>query len=397
MVVHEPEMMVTERIFRMAADGLGPHSIQTRLLAEGIPSPTGDLMWPRRTLELVLRSDLYTAHTYEEIAELISVDVLALLDEDGEYGVWWFGRKNTREYSISEPDGNGGRRYRKATTTRIRPKEKRTAVPVPAYISRPLVNQARTALAANRPTERKRLAREWELRGLLRCSCGWNMSTHTAKSRGNGADYHYYLCKQRKQRRQACGCTQRAVRATEAEQVVWQFVSDLLRNPEAIRRGMERLIEQERTDRTGDPEHEAEVWAGKVAECDRRRSAYQNQQAAGMMTLEELDSKLKELDNSRRTAERELAALTDHRRRVDELEKDRDALLESMAGMVPEALDNLTGAEKNRIHQMLRLEVTPTAEGYDVSGAFCTSATPSGSGRDRTRTPRRDPYSPGRA
>jgi site-specific DNA recombinase len=377
LVVHEPEMVVTGRIFRMAAEGLGPQAIQTRLHAEAVASPTGDPWWPRRTLEQILRSDLYKAHTFEEIAGLVSAEVLARLDEHAEYGVWWFGRKSTTVLSISEPDGNGGRRYRNTSTTRIRPKEERTAVPVPAYLPRGLVDQAHTALAASRPPERKRLARQWELRGLLRCSCGWKMTTHTATSRGNGADYHYYLCKQRKERRQACDCTQRAVRATEAERAVWEFVSGLLRDPEEIRRGMESLIEQERTSRTRDPKHEAEVWTQKIAECDQRRSAYQDQQAAGFMTLEELGAKLRELDNTRRAAERELAVLKDHQRRVENLEQDRDALLEDMTAMVPEALDSLTGEEKNRIYQMLRLEVTPTAEGYDLSGALCTSATPS--------------------
>src|SRR5215217_5862608 len=197
------------------------------------------------------------------------------------------------------------------------------------------------ALAASRAPERKRLARKWELRGLLRCSCGWIMTTHTATSRGNGADYHYYVCNQRKDRGRECDCTQRAVRATEAERVVWTFVSNLLREPETIRVGMERLIEEERTSQAQNPEHEAELWAQRIAE-------------------------------------QELAAVKDHRRRVQDLEQDRDALLESMAEMVPEALDSLTGEEKSRVYRMLRLEVTPTTEGYDVSGAICTSVTPSG-------------------
>jgi site-specific DNA recombinase len=157
---------------------------------------------------------------------------------------------------------------------------------------------------------------------------------------------------------------------------VWEFVSDLLRDPEHVRRGMERLIEQERLERARDPEHEAEVWAQNIAVCDRKRGAYQDQQAAGLMTLEELGSKLRELDNTRSTAERELATLRGRRQRVEELEQDRDALLESMTAMVPEALDALTGEEKNRIYRMLRLEVTPSTEGYEVSGALCTSATP---------------------
>jgi hypothetical protein len=175
-----------------------------------------------------------------------------------------------------------------------------------------------------------------------------------------------------------CDCTQRSVRATKAERVVWTFVSNLLREPETIQVGMERLIEEERSSRAQNPEHEAERWAQRIADCAQRRSAYQDQQAAGMMSLEELGSKLRELNNTRRIAERELATLKDHRRRVEDLEQDRDALLESIAEMVPEALDSLTGEEKSRVYRMLRLEVTPTAEGYAVSGALCTSVTPSG-------------------
>ena len=41
--------------------------------------------------------------------------------------------------------------------------------------------------------------------------------------------------------------------------------------------------------------------------------------------------------------------------------------------MVPGALNDLDGEEKNRLYRMLQLEVTPSEEGYEVSGAFCTS------------------------
>ena len=46
------------------------------------------------------------------------------------------------------------------------------------------------------------------------------------------------------------------------------------------------------------------------------------------------------------------------------------ALLESWAGAVPEALDQLTGRERNKVYRMLRLEVTPTTGGFDVTGAL---------------------------
>lgn len=244
---------------------------------------------------------------------------------------------------------------------------------------RALINALAALIAVGgRPTERKRLARGWELRGLLRCSCGWKMTTHTATSRGNGADYHYYPCKQRKERRQACDCGQRAVRAAEAEGRVWAFVAGLLRDPEKVRRGIEHLVEEERMPPARDPEREAGEWAERMAACDRRRGAYQDQQAPGLMTLDKLGSKPRELDNTRKAAERELASLNDRRRRAEGLEKDRDALLKSMAEMVPKALDGLTGEEKNRGYRMLRLEVAPRPEGYNVSGVLCAGATPSG-------------------
>jgi DNA-binding FadR family transcriptional regulator len=98
------------------------------------------------------------------------------------------------------------------------------------------------------------------------------------------------------------------------------------------------------------------VWAEKAAECARLRGAYQDQQAAGLMTLAELGSKLEELESTRQMAEAEIAALAAQEERVEELERDRDALLEFYAGAVPEALDRLDGEERNRIYRMLRLE-----------------------------------------
>jgi hypothetical protein len=56
---------------------------------------------------------------------------------------------------------------------------------------------------------------------------------------------------------------------------------------------MNRIIEQQLVERSGDPRREAEAWTKKIAEYDRLRSAYQDQLAAGLMTLDELGSKLK--------------------------------------------------------------------------------------------------------
>jgi hypothetical protein len=134
---------------------------------------------------------------------------------------------------------------------------------------------------------------------------------------------------------------------------------------------MERLIEQERNGRNGDPEREAKHWIGRIAECDRLRRSYQDQQAAGLMTLDELRERLGELEDTRSLALTELEALSQREERVQGLERDRDALLESYAEAVPDALEGLEPGERNKLYRMLRLEVTPSDGGYAVSGAFC--------------------------
>jgi hypothetical protein len=319
----------------------------------------------------MIASDIYRPHSFEEISELVAPEVAARLDPHEEYGIQWYNRQRVTERTVSEPDGNGGRRYRKRRTYKWRPKEEWIAIPIPAYLPRELVDRARALVGSGRARERKHLTREWELRGMMRCGCGWKMGTRTAQTKGRL--FHYYVCKRSPAARRVGECAQRCVRATSVEDVVWRFVSELLKDPDRIKAGLEELIEQERNLARDDLGQEARLWEEKISECTRLRSAYQDQQAAGLMTLEELGSKLAKLEEIRRVAEAELAALDAREERVRELEADRDALIASYAEEVSEALDELSGEERMRIYEMLQLEVRPDPEGYEVSGAFCSS------------------------
>jgi hypothetical protein len=63
------------------------------------------------------------------------------------------------------------------------------------------------------------------------------------------------------------------------------------------------------------------------------------------------------LEETRRTAERELKDLRWHKERVEQMEQDRDALLEHYASLAPEVLDSLTSEERHHLYKMLRLKV----------------------------------------
>jgi hypothetical protein len=144
----------------------------------------------------------------------------------------------------------------------------------------------------------------------------------------------------------------------------------LLQDPERLRLGLDEMIEQERAGMRGDPEQEERAWLDKLAEVEQERRGYLRLAAKGRITDEELDETLAELEEVRQTAERELAAIGGHRKIIGDLKRDRDALLESYARMVPEELDRLTPEERHNVYRMLRLEVYvfPTGD-LDIRGA----------------------------
>jgi hypothetical protein len=151
------------------------------------------------------------------------------------------------------------------------------------------------------------------------------------------------------------------------------------------------MIESERAGMRGDPEAEAMTWLGRLAALDAKRSRYQDMAAEAHITFDELGAKLRELGEHRATAERELEELNLRRSRLEDLERDKETLLEHYAGMVPEALDELTGEERHQVYRMLRLQAYVAPDGgLDVRGMLrepvCTMADTRSSTRGPTGT-----------
>ena len=111
----------------------------------------------------------------------------------------------------------------------------------------------------------------------------------------------------------------------------------------------------------------------KLSEADRLRAGYQELGAKGLMTLAELGERLAGLNETRKTAQRELAALEGRRERLQELKRDRDTLLENYAGLVPEALDTLSAEDRQRIYRMLSLRALVNRNGsVEMTGVLST-------------------------
>lgn len=197
------------------------------------------------------------------------------------------------------------------------------------------------------------------------------IQTGSVKARSGTHYHHYYSCRARHRHGDAVCTQKRHHRADDLEAAVWEFVSGLLSDPERLREGLDEMIQAERAEMRGDPEQEAGAWLEKLAAVDSKRSRFQDMAAEGHITFSELGTKLRELDETREIAEGELERLRGRRKALADLECDRDAIMESYAGMVPEALAELSVEEHHQLYKMLRLRVHVGPDGdLDIRGAI---------------------------
>jgi site-specific DNA recombinase len=374
--VSEPEMEVVRRIFRSVAEGVSVRSVRISLERDAILAPSGIGRWNHTTIRNIIGSELYTPHTYEEVAVLVEPGVAARLDKGALYGLWtWNTRKTTRRKVWDETAGEFKVRYNYAP----RPREEWLFVPVPdAGVSREVVEAARQSLKDNARKPSKAAKRFWELSGgILRCDeCGYTLRPNSAHKKKSSGRFHYYSCRSRYNTGPSRDCSNRKfLRAEQIEEQVWGFVRGLLRDPERIRAGIDRLIEEERTDSGRDPGKDAEIWSSKITEVEVERRGYHRLAAKGHMTDEELAAALSELDEIRETAERELETARARGEALRRLEHDRDALMDSYARMVSETLEDLAPVERHRIYKLLRLGVRYRPDWpLEITGVFAQVA-----------------------
>jgi hypothetical protein len=90
---------------------------------------------------------------------------------------------------------------------------------------------------------------------------------------------------------------------------------------------------------------------------------------------DELEAKLARLEETRKTAEKELVALRARQGELEELQRDTEAVLEHYAALAPEALDSLAPEERHHLYRMLRLKaVARFDETIELTGDLVSDA-----------------------
>src|SRR5215203_6682125 len=73
-------------------------------------------------------------------------------------------------------------------------------------------------------------------------------------------------------------------------------------SPERLQKGLETMLEYETHGLHGDPEREAKVWLEQLADAECKRSSFQDMAAEGLITFDELRTKLATLQETCETA-----------------------------------------------------------------------------------------------
>jgi site-specific DNA recombinase len=386
--VDPSRMALIRRIFRMVGvEGMTLNAVARQFEAEGIPSPRGKRFWNRPGLRKLIMSDVYLAHTYEELASIVTPEVASRLDPEKRYGISWYGKQRHTHTQVVRFK-NGKKIYSKSKKSVEAPREEWIGIPVPdSGIPREWVLAAREAIKDNQKISNCG-RRFWELTGgVLRCAgCGYAMGTNFIIDRGTG----YYRCG-RRYRLGVDACSQsKTLRAVETEALVWGFVSGVLKDPTRLELGLNRMIEQEKALGSRGSGDYSKAWLKKLSELEVQEERLLDLYLEGKLEMDRYEKRLTQIKLSRSAVEEELAHIAGRAARVDQLERDRDTLINNYSRIVPDQLDVLEPAERNRIYKMLDLTVLAHEEGslelkWAPGAGPCVDSGPLPPGNYRTR------------
>jgi site-specific DNA recombinase len=366
-VVDEGRMAHVRRMFRMVGlEGASMYAVKRAFERDGVGTQRGAEHWDATVIRRMIENDVYLAHTYEEVASLVSPEVAARLDPECCYGIFLYNKVRHKQAHTGPT-----RNVRKPND----PSEW-IAIPVPdAGIPREWVEKARAAVENNmrHPDAGRRL---WELKSLLFCPCGRKLTTFVARRKYKTTSYttFHYICSHR--RRHGAGSCEHARYHTagEIEGRVRKLVLDLISHPEVMMERVREDVAREK-ERLRHADRERAGWAKELTEVERRRDAYVEMRADGDITKEEFREKAAGLDARKTAAERELAALGGGVERLGHL----DSLPDLIEGYIRELPDLVHGREGT-----VREHVTMPPEATEDGTPNVYKLTPE---RVRQRTP----------
>ena len=129
-------------------------------------------------------------------------------------------------------------------------------------------------------------------------------------------------------------------------------------------------------------EEEEASWLKRVSEVERKEERLLDLRLEGNISTEQFHAKRAALQEAKEIAKTGLEARRSRRSRLEDFERDKEALLEYYARLVPEDLDGLTPQQRRALYRMMRLTVYASPDGSLIAEWGCNALpTPPGSSR----------------
>jgi hypothetical protein len=176
----------------------------------------------------------------------------------------------------------------------------------------------------------------------------------------------------------------RYIQAEKAEAEVWEFVRGILTDPSRLAVGLEKMQDNEAS--SASAEDEEASWLKRISKIERKEERLLDLHLEDDISTEQFREKSAALQEAKEAAKANLKAARSRRARFESFERDKEALLEYHARLVPEDLDGLTPEQRRTLYRMMRLTVLATPDSELIAEWDCNDATtPLGSFRTRGR------------
>jgi site-specific DNA recombinase len=321
--IDEERAEVVRGIFRwVGLERLTLAAVRRRLLAAGIPSPSGKAHWSRAVIHAMLLNPAYAGRAV-------------------------YGRRRCAPWQapLHPPRGHDGlpkRPYRQVPA----PLDQRVTVPVPAIVDEALFAGAAEQLEENRRRSRERLAGvRYLLRGLLVCrKCGYGFTGHHHRGR-----WRYYRC---------CGtdrgrfhgqfrCDARLVAVEPLDAAVWDEVCRLLKDPARVLEEYQRRLDAVQAS----PRRlELDVLERQVVKARRAIDRVIDGYAEGLIEKPEFEPRIAELRSRAARLEAEAEAL----RAAEEQARSLQLVISKLGLFATMVRDRLEAADWSTMRDIIR-------------------------------------------
>src|SRR5215813_8583741 len=323
LIINEAEAEIVRMIFRLLIDEqLSAYQINERLYESGIRTQHGKERWGSGTIINLMRNPVYT-------------------------GVFQYNKKQYVPAKRRNMPGDGP--TRKHNSSRVtRPKEEWIPIEVPAIIDQETWDQALEQLQRNKErAPRNNKKHDYLLKGLLICGCcQLRMHGHAGDpARRN----RRYLCSHKESQHAGSKCPNRTVLAETIEELVWQAVSELLRNPQVL---IEQYNQRQESG-YGTPEQQEQQrlkrrMAGLEREGQRLIDAYQS----GVIDLDDLKERRERIAEECRRLEERLNSL-EQQKQGQQRQAALTTTVEEFCRNISAALDNPSFETKQKILRLV--------------------------------------------